>query len=421
AESLRAAAADLRQLDGIDQTLIESLPGEARTLHRLLGSIPDSPQFRHGLEQPLPFDVVVVDEASMVDLPLMCKLAEAVADGARLILLGDRDQLPSVEAGDVLAAIDDAAGMDHAMPSGLANSLAPLLGPTHGAASDERSCAGTSPLAGHRVRLQRGYRQSGELDLAPLSAAIRAGDADLALSLLRAGELAGVHFHEDVRDPLSSPHPAMSAAGQDPSDPQPSAANGNSLLATWSGLADAPDPEAALALAARVRLLTALREGAQGSRALNARIEAALAGTHHSGYFPGRLLLVTENSYRHGLFNGDIGVCMHERGAEAAGRIVAWFPGGDGVRGFHPSALPAHESAFAMTVHKSQGSEFDRVWLQLPRNDGRGVSRELLYTAVTRARREVHVCASEAVLRGAIARHVERVSGLAWRLRGDPG
>ena len=108
-------------------------------------------------------------------------------------------------------------------------------------------------------------------------------------------------------------------------------------------------------------------------------------------------------------------MCLSEGEANPA-RSVAWFRGGDGVRGFHPSALPAHEGAFAMTVHKAQGSEFDRVWLQLPRHDGRGLSRELLYTALTRARREVHLCASEPVLRGALARHAARVSGLAWRL-----
>ncbi len=144
------------------------------------------------------------------------------------------------------------------------------------------------------------------------------------------------------------------------------------------------------------------------------RIEEALAGPQRDAYFHGRLLLVTQNSYRHGLFNGDIGVCQ----LDAAGMPVAWFAGGsDGVRGFHPASLPAHTGAFAMTVHKSQGSEFDSVWLLLPRQDARTLSRELLYTAITRARAELHVCAGQAVLRAALARHAVRLSGLAWRLR----
>ncbi|RDZ26634.1 exodeoxyribonuclease V subunit alpha [Lysobacter silvisoli] len=391
AESLRAAAAQLRATPGIDPTLCDALPVEASTLHRLLGTVPDRAYFRHDAREPLPFDVIVVDEASMVDLPLMCKLAEAVADGARLILLGDRDQLPSVEAGDVLAAIVDAAGDDEAQPSAVADALRPLLGDSLPVRGDD-----ASPLAGHRVQLQRGYRQADSLDLAPLAAAAREGDADTALALLREGGLRGVVFHEDSLDPLAG-------AGRD------------ALLRDWRALADAHDPAQALALATRVRLLTALRDGAQGAAPLNARIEEALAGAHRPAYFHGRLLLITENSYRHGLFNGDIGVCL--QGGDEEGPI-AWFAGGgNGVRGYFPAALPAHTGAFAMTVHKAQGSEFDRVWLQLPRQDVRSLSRELVYTALTRARRELHLCASEAVLRAALSRHAMRVSGLAARLR----
>ena len=231
---------------------------------------------------------------------------------------------------------------------------------------------------------------------------MRSGDADTALALLRSGELRGVYFHEDVHDPLAG-------SGRE------------RLLPAWRAIGEADDPEQALALAARLRLLTALRDGGQGAAPLNARIEEALAGAHRSAYFHGRLLLITENSYRHGLFNGDIGVCLRARTADGredlAAGTVAWFAGGaQGVRAFHPSALPAHSGAFAMTVHKSQGSEFERVWLQLPRQDARHLSRELVYTGLTRARSELHLAASEAVLRTALARHAARVSGLAWRL-----
>jgi exodeoxyribonuclease V alpha subunit len=191
-----------------------------------------------------------------------------------------------------------------------------------------------------------------------------------------------------------------------------SAATREILLAAWRELASATDAEAALQLAARVRLLTALRDGPQGATQLNARIEEALAGAQRERYFHGRLLLVTENSYRHGLFNGDIGVCLRDAG----GAMVAWFAGGGGVRGFHPAALPAHTGAFAMTVHKAQGSEFDTAWLQLPRQDARALSRELVYTALTRAKSALHVCGDADVLRAALARHALRVSGLARRL-----
>jgi exodeoxyribonuclease V alpha subunit len=395
AESLRNAVAGLRALPGIDATSCDALPQSASTLHRLLGPIPNSPRFRCDGDNPLPFDVVVVDEASMVDLPLMCKLVEAVADGARLVLLGDRDQLPSVEAGDVLAAIVDAAGDADGLSRELAATLAPLLGKV--AVSTPTGAA----LAGHRVHLQRGYRQTAALELAPLAEAVREGDADTALALLRGGMLAGVHFHEGLLDPLAG-------------------AARECLLQGWRDIADAASPSAALQLAGRARLLTALRDGAQGASVLNARIEEALAGAHRERYFHGRLLLVTENSYRHELFNGDIGVCLRPevsgtRGDDGA--IVAWFAGGsDGVRGFHPAALPAHSGAFAMPVHKAQGSEFDSVWLQLPRTDVRTLSRELLYTAITRARDALHLCANEAVLRAALSRRATRISGLARRL-----
>jgi exodeoxyribonuclease V alpha subunit len=202
-----------------------------------------------------------------------------------------------------------------------------------------------------------------------------------------------VHFHEGEADPLRSQR--------------------EHLLGHWRALAEAADPVLALQQAGRLRVLTALREGPQGARGLNSRIEQLLAG-NTPGYFQGRLLLVTENSYRHRLFNGDIGICLRDD----SGAMVAWFPGDtvEQPRAFHPAALPAHESAFAMTVHKAQGSEFNEVWLQLPRQDSRVLSRELVYTGLTRARRVLHVAGSAEVLQAALKRHASRLGGLAWRL-----
>ena len=427
AESLRRAAQGLRAL-GIDDGLLDALPTGASTLHRLLGVIPESPDFRHHAGHPLPLDLLVVDEASMVDLPLMCKLAEAVPEGAQLILLGDPDQLPSVEAGDVLAAILEAAGAGEALRPDDADALQSLLGPAHSLADDagrpaslDDDIAAPAPslarearrgglgwgaagegLHGHRVHLRRGWRQHDSLQLAPLAEAVRAGDAARTLDLLRPGQLANVHRHEADADPLQDP-----ALG---------------LLAHFRALATAPDPADALRQAQRLRLLTALREGPHGARGLNARIEAALSGRRIGSppaWYPGRLLLVTENSYRHGLFNGDVGICL----PDAEGALLAWFsePGGHGARAFHPAALPAHDSAFAMTVHKAQGSEFDTVWLQLPRQDARVLSRELLYTGITRARAALHVAGGAEVIAAALSRHASRVSGLGWRLSAAAG
>jgi exodeoxyribonuclease V alpha subunit len=383
------AATELRATTGIDAAWCDALPAEARTLHRLLGVIPDRPRFRHDATHPLPHDVVVVDEASMVDLPLMCKLVEAIGVHAQLILLGDPDQLPSVEAGDVLAAIVDSAE-DEAATSA---AEAVLLDLEDVPATGDLFARSTAPLAGHRVHLQRGYRQAEALQLAPLAEAVRSGDGARALALLESGTLAGVQFHAELHDPLAE-------------------TSRESLLAPWRALRDAASPDEALALADRARVLTALREGPAGAGPLNARIEEALAGVQRERYFPGRLLLVTENSDRHGLANGDVGVCLHDE----AGTMVAWFAGRGGARGFHPAALPAHAGAFAMTVHKAQGSEYDTAWLVLPRADARTLSRELVYTGITRARTALHVCAGADVLRQALARRVQRVSGLRRRL-----
>ena len=396
AESVRQAVQALAAM-GVDADLLAALPTSGTTLHRLLGTIPDSPRFRHDGDNPLPFDVVVVDEASMIDLPLMAKRVDAVASGTRLVLLGDPDQLPSVEAGDVLAAILGAAGQGYAIAQDDNDALRPLLGDTH--AFTQAQEASEARFPGIRVHLQRGWRQSEALDLAPLAAAVREGDADAALAQLRAGTLSNVHFHEGLADPLELQRDA--------------------LLAHFRALGHAATPADALAQSTRLRLLTAVREGPQGARTLNARIERLLAegggaGRAPQGHFQGQLLIVTENSYRHRLFNGDIGVCLRD----AAGTLVAWFPGDDAgnPRAFHPAALPAHESAFAMTVHKAQGSEFDTVWLLLPARGNRVLSRELVYTGITRARRALHVAGSEAVIREALARHAGRWSGLGWRL-----
>lgn len=388
AESLRLAASRMAA-DGVDAALLAGLPATGSTVHRLLGVLPDSPEFRHNAANPLALDVLVVDEASMMGLPLMTRLVEAVGSGTRLILLGDPDQLPSVDAGDVLAALLRASGDGAGVSAADAQALQPLLGTL------ETAPAGTGAgFSGRRVHLLRGWRQSAALDLAPLASACRQGDAAQMLALLRAGELSGVHWHEDQGDTL--------AVGR------------QALLAHARQLAQADDPAQALAQANAVRVLTAVRDGPQGACTLNTRIEALLRGADGSPWFHGRLLLITENSYRHRLFNGDVGVCF----ADQRGKVLAWFPGeAEGApRAFHPAALPAHDSAFAMTVHKAQGSEYGQVWLQLPLRDNRVLSRELVYTGLTRARDRLHLAGSAPVLELALARQAARWSGLSHRL-----
>jgi len=363
AESMRRAVQQLSQT-GIDPALCTALPTTGSTVHRLLGVIPDSIRFRHHSDDPLPFDIVVIDEASMLDLPMMAKLAAAIATGTQLLLLGDPDQLPSVDTGDILNAIVQA-------------------------------CESGAGCPARRIHLHRSYRQSGALNLAPLAHAVREGDSAKTLELLRRRELSGVHFHEDHSEPVSILQV--------------------SLHRYWHALTAAGTPAKALSAINRLRILTAVREGPQGARSLNTQIEQYLAGRSTPAYFHGRLLMVTENSEPHQLYNGDTGLCL--QGAD--GVIRVWFPGAlpDHPRAFHPATLPAHESAFAMTVHKAQGAEFDEIWLQLPRHPQRVLSRELIYTGLTRARNQVHLAASTEVIEAALLNQTRRWSRLAERLK----
>lgn len=378
----------LRADGRISEEVVAALPTNATTLHRLLGWQPQSIAFRHDAAHPLPLDVLVIDEASMVDLPLMCKLVEALAPNTSLILLGDRDQLPSVETGDVLAALCDASGDGLGLPSTLARDAQAALGFAVG----ERT--GSSVLV--RVELARSYRQSAALDVAPLAAAVRTGDVDTVLMGLHAQAYRGMHWRNGVDT-------AMQAFVFERAVPY------------FRALAAAADVRVALALARQFGVLTAVREGDAGSLALNAGIALALQspGAREDAFFHGRLVMIRENSYRQGLYNGDIGVCWHD----VDGNVRVWFDVGGEARAWLPASLPRHESAFALTVHKAQGSEFDAVLFVLPQRGARVLSRELVYTGLTRARSDLTLWANEAVLGEAVARRAQRWSGVADRLR----
>jgi exodeoxyribonuclease V alpha subunit len=392
-ESLRESYAKIVADGRLDEPLRDLLPSVASTLHRLLGGRPDSVHFRHDAKNPLEADLVIVDEASMVDLPLMGKLASALPPHARLILLGDRDQLPSVETGDVLAALCDAAGDGTAWPLRIAAQLEDAIG-VGVATRDDDAC----PLV--RVELDRSRRQSAALDVSALSASIRAGDSASVVAGLRDRAYRGVHWR-------SGRDAALAEFVLDHALPH------------YRAIADAPDVATALALLRRHRVLTAVREGDAGSQTLNARIALALqrAGARDDAFFHGRPVMIRENSYRHGLYNGDVGLVWRgDDGNAGANALRVWFDTATGPRAWLPAALPAHESAFALTVHKSQGSEFDDVLLVLPERSVRVSSRELVYTGITRARSSLTISANENVLTEAIARRAQRWSGLAARL-----
>jgi exodeoxyribonuclease V alpha subunit len=384
--------------EGIDGALLARIPEQAQTIHRLLGYGVDG-TFRRNAENPLPVDCLVVDEASMVDLPLMARLLAALPSAARLVLLGDRDQLASVEAGNVLG---DITGRGEPIRYG-AEQLALLaeLGaaplPALIASAGAADAAEPPPAAAAVALLRKSWRFGADSGIGALARAVNTGDGEAAVALLAAGARADLARLLPVAEALNPDCIAWAAEH-------------------FARVPGADSPDLALRLLERARVLAALHRGPFGVEALNARITARLVelGKADGGEaYHGLPIMVTANDYEVDLFNGDVGLLW--RGAD--GRLAAHFRAPDGsLRNLSVRQLPTHVPAYALTVHKSQGSEFDQVLLVLPPTPHPLVSRELIYTGVTRARRHVTVHATDAVLRDACRARVKRGSALAERL-----
>jgi len=349
----------------------ERLPTEAYTLHRLLGAV--SGRIRYHAGNALPFEVVVVDEASMVDLALMGKLFAALPAHARLLLLGDRDQLASVEAGSVLGDLCQPGPAGH-------------------------------PLQDCIARLEKNYRFQERDRFLLFSQAVNAGDAARALEVM-------TH-----RAPGQAEHGLLAGALPSPSLLRDRLKEW--VLPAFREVVTVREPRTAIQALNRVRILVALRHGPYGTQQINAAAEQILGEAGlvkpEEPWYAGRPILITRNDYQLGLYNGDVGVILpHE------GQPRAWFlTGDDQLRCYSPARLPAHETVFAMTVHKSQASEFERVWFLLPDQIVPGLTRELIYPGATRARRQLDIWFLEPVLRAAIARRADRSSGLRDALWG---
>lgn len=353
-----AVQLEVDKLSAADRSALEGL--QATTLHRLLGSRPDtSARFRHNRANRLPHDVIVVDETSMVSLTMMARLLEAVRPEARLILVGDPDQLASVEAGAVLADLVDGLG-------------------------------------GARIAELKTSHRFGE-SIGALASAIRVGDADTAVDVLRAGD--------DHIEWVDTDEPAEHL---------------RKVLVPWAvALRQAAilgDDSVGLATLNEHRLLCAHRRGPYGVRYWNHQVERWLAERTGepiwSDWYAGRPVLVTANDYGLGLYNGDTGVTVQRD--EVLRAVIA----GTSRVEFATSRLADVETMHAMTIHKSQGSQADEVTVLLPPEDSRLLTRELFYTAVTRAKSRVRVVGPEASVRTAVERRAVRASGLAQRLAG---
>jgi exodeoxyribonuclease V alpha subunit len=375
------------------------IPEQATTLHRLLGVTPESSTPRYHREHPLPVDVLVVDEASMVDLALMAKTVEALPPQARLILLGDRDQLASVEAGAVLA---DICGTSPALSTAFWECLQRVTGEVIPATPP---CSAT--LADAIMLLRRSYRFGTDSGMGQLARAVNAGDPVDAVNCVHQRQC-----QELAWTPVTSPaemYACLSEQIQTGLEP---------YLHLVKRGADAAEIFAAFS---RFRVLCALRSGPMEAEALNQYIEALLQARGLSRarqpWYAGRPVLITRNDYQLQLFNGDVGIALPD--PDADGRLRVFFEGPhQSFRRLPPFRLPAHETVFAVTVHKSQGSEFDDVLLVLAGEHSPVMTRELLYTGITRARSRVTICGSEAAFQGAIGQRVQRSSGLRAALWG---
>lgn len=414
----------------------EAIPTVVTTLHRVLGTRPDSRRFRHDASNPLPVDVLVIDEASMVDLEMMAAVLDALPASARLILLGDKDQLASVEAGAVLGELCQRAAQGHYTPPTRDWLLAATGERIDAAMLDEQGTALDQSVA----MLRQSHRFSAESGIGQLAALVNAGDAagvarvwthghaDLALLVCSASDDAS--FKALVIDGYggAAASAQLFGANGEPGRPrhgyrhyletmharQPDRDAGQAAFDTWAG--------EVLEAHGEFQLLCALRRGPWGVEGLNKRVARLLQEDGliavRGEWYSGRPVLVTRNDYELGLMNGDIGITLELPASSGEGSVLrVAFPAGDGAGGIKwvlPSRLQAVETVLALTVHKSQGSEFMHAALVLPDTFSPILTRELVYTGITRARAFLTLAVPEGkpVLEQAVYAKVQRASGL---------
>lgn len=369
------------------------IPEEAATIHRLLGTIRHSPYFRHDTDNPLKVDVMIVDEASMVDLALMTKLTSALPSDAKLILLGDNNQLASVEAGAVLA---DICGFTQNQK--YFNEFATIIKSLYGQKIDIETTENKKPeIKDFIVRLQRSYRFESQKGIGALSQCVNAGDADCALEVLQDPLYPNVTWH-NLGDKILS-----------------------NVLQELEDFSQTTDVADFFEKYNKLRILCAVREGPYGVKAINSQVQQFVKKKNgikqNDSWYAGQPIMVTENDYSLNLFNGDLGIIYPD--GDNNNELHVFFPGQKGMlRKLKPFRLPSHEVAYAITVHKSQGSEFEKVILVLPDIDSPILTRELIYTAITRASKSVEIWGSEEIFRAGVARQTKRTSGLRDALWG---
>lgn len=403
AARLAASIRDAKIRMDCSEAVRSAVPDDAATIHRLLKPVPNTSSFRHDHDNPLPVDVVVVDEASMVDIALMSRLAQALPPAARLIIVGDMDQLASVEAGSVFGDI-----CNRSQNPCFSRSFRDLIETLTGTRLEAKGPAVPDPagLSDSIVALRKSYRFDDVGGIGPLSRAVNAGDCRAVFDILDDPSASRVGWREAGSGDVF--HRSLA----------------NRVAGGYRDYLTAKDPRTAIERFDSFKILCVVKSGPFGVEALNGLARRLLAGSgllpapraEREPWYPGRPVLVTRNDYGLGLFNGDMGITLPDPEGEP-GELFVFFPGPSGQpRRFATYQMPAHETVFALTVHKSQGSEFDDVLIVLPDRDVPVLTRELIYTGLTRARRSVMIYAKREVLEKALTRTIDRTSGLRDRL-----
>lgn len=378
---------------GVDDT---DAPEPAMTIHRLLGISHTSSRPRYNNKNPLIADVLIIDEASMVDIAMMANIMDALPKRARLILMGDKDQLSSVEPGAVLADICEAGPANKFSKKAFSFLGIGDKSPNISTVEDEGFYDGV-------VELDKSYRFSGSSGIGLLAEAIKRSDKNRAFDILKSGKYNDINWIKPGNE--NSLKKAINNLTSDHLDQ----------------ITNSKSPEKALDCIDEFKILCAVRQGLWGVEGLNSIVKELMHekknAPANTDWYHGRPVMITTNDYQLGLFNGDTGIALRDDNDKK--NLMVYFRSGDNtVKAFHPSRLGRHETVFASTVHKSQGSEYDRVALVLPERFTGGLSMELVYTAVTRAKKEFILISSEEVFSMAVSERARRTSGLCHRLLG---
>ncbi|MFC5282041.1 exodeoxyribonuclease V subunit alpha [Pedobacter alpinus] len=395
----KAAARMAESLKNISFELDENIKSKFQeiqpsTLHRLLGYIPDSPYFKHNQQNPLLFDILIVDESSMIDVALFAKLLNAVGQNTKLILLGDKDQLASVEAGSLFGDLCMAQSQLNVFSSKRLSLINSFINEESSKIPSNELKESEHPLFQHIVELQHSHRFNSEEGIGKFSTAIINNNIN-EIQLF-------IDQQVDHRILIDTEYNEVIFKNS---------------VSNYQHYILEPDVKLALKKLNQIRVLCAIREGEQGLYNSNRRVEQFLSEKGliklDKEFYENRPIMMTSNNYDLGLFNGDIGLIRYDEN----GVLKAYFENTEGeIKPFLPGLLSKVETVFAMTIHKSQGSEFDEVLILLPQTEGINIlTRELLYTGITRAKNKVILQGSNAAILEAANAQVQRASGISNR------